>query len=144
MIVVLFNKVMICHPGPLSSWLCPSYAQSICLFLKCMGQEQALLSNGTLGSWSRLHLFATLTSLLKRGELSFPLWCPGFRIWHCHCISLGRCCGVGSIPGSSTCCGCGKKNISSKTGGLSKLPEAGDAASACSIPAASCRLSGSR
>ena len=39
-----------------------------------------------------------LTNSLKNVLGGVPLWCSGFRIWHCHCSSLGYYCGVGSIP----------------------------------------------
>lgn len=33
------------------------------------------------------------------------------RTWHCHCIGLGHCCVVGSVPGlrTSVCCWCDQK-----------------------------------
>ena len=30
------------------------------------------------------------------------LWHSGLRIQHCHCNSLGCCCGMGSVPGLGT------------------------------------------
>lgn len=42
------------------------------------------------------------------------LWCNGLGIWHCHCICLSHCCGVGLIPGQGTSTRHGhgqKKNI---------------------------------
>ena len=40
-------------------------------------------------------------------SLGIPMWNSRLRIRHCHCSSLGRCCGVSWIPGLgiSTCCG---------------------------------------
>ena len=45
-----------------------------------------------------------------------PLWCSGLRIWHCYYNGLGRCYGVGSIPGlgTSTCHRCGQKKKKEK------------------------------
>ena len=33
------------------------------------------------------------------------MWCSGLKIWHCHCIGPGHCCGVDLVPslGTSTC-----------------------------------------
>ena len=58
------------------------------------------------------HRESTKLKLLR----GIPLSCGGLRIWHCHCSSLGHCCGVGSIPGpgTSTCHGCSPQKITRK------------------------------
>lgn len=40
-----------------------------------------------------------------------PVWCSGYRIWHCHCSHQAWCCSASFVPGSgtSTCCGHGQK-----------------------------------
>jgi len=51
----------------------------------------------------------------KKLKIGVPLWSKRLRIWHCHCSSLGRCCGMGLIPSLRiTYCGCGKKIIITK------------------------------
>ena len=35
-------------------------------------------------------------------KLGVLLWHSGLRIQHCHCSSLGRCCGMSLVPGPST------------------------------------------
>ena len=48
------------------------------------------------------------TDWLKNPPVGVPLWGSWLRVQRCHCSGLGRCCGVGSIPGleTSTCLGC--------------------------------------
>ena len=50
---------------------------------------------------------------LQKLKLGVPLWHSGLRTWHCHCNSLGHCCGVGLIPGPgiSLCHGHRQKRI---------------------------------
>ena len=57
-------------------------------------------------------MFVTLFSFFKVMSHGVPWWLSGLRIWHCHCSSLGYCCGVGLIPGlrTSTCCEHGQIN----------------------------------
>ena len=40
--------------------------------------------------------------LIKEDKLGIPLWCIRLRICHCHCTSLGHCCGSGLSPGPET------------------------------------------
>ena len=56
------------------------------------------LMGGHLGSF---HCLA-----LKNSAAGVPWWWSGLRIRHCHCSSLGCCCGTGLIPGPRiyTCC----------------------------------------
>ena len=44
---------------------------------------------------------------IKIYQLGTLLWFSGLRIWHCHCNSLGFCCGLSTVPGpgTSTCWG---------------------------------------
>ena len=36
--------------------------------------------------------------IIIQGKCVVPLWHSRLKIWHCHCIGYGRCCGEGSIP----------------------------------------------
>ena len=51
--------------------------------------------------------------MVKRNGLILEAALRGsaLRIWHCHCSSLGHCCGAGSVPGpgTSTCHRWGQK-----------------------------------
>ena len=45
---------------------------------------------------------AALKRQRKKNKGGVPCWSSGLRIQHCHSSSLGRCCGVVSIPGLGT------------------------------------------
>ena len=51
---------------------------------------------------TRYHLILAKWLSFKSPQILGALWCSGLRFWHCHCSSLGCCCGMGSISGPGT------------------------------------------
>ena len=90
-----------CPPRPVSYGETQSSKNSQCLVArKCD-------SYCVIERWNRKNTLQLFYKTIQR-VLS---WRRGFKIQRCHCSSLGRCCGTGSIPGlgTSTRCRCGQK-----------------------------------
>ena len=90
-----------------------------CQFLHFLLVKEVIRPACNLESKQKSRLY-----LLKGRMIGFLLWRSGLRIQHCHCNSLGCCCGTCSIAslGTSTCHGCHQKikynNINKKNGNM--------------------------
>ena len=66
--------------------------------------------------WKILHMGKRSYCFFFSCNVGVSLWYSGLKIWHCHCSSLGPCCGVALIPGPGTsiCHRSGKKEKTNK------------------------------
>ena len=75
-------------------------------------------------------LTRNLELIFQQRQKGVLMWHSELRILHCHCKGLGRCCGVGSIPGpgTSTCYRHSQKKNKTKQNRNMKQPDALSAA----------------